>query len=270
MTSPADPDAPAALLALAVPAAAEVAARLEASLDGPPVAMTSKSTPTDLVTELDRWAESRLREVLLGARPDDGFEGEEGEPVRGTSGVTWCVDPIDGTVNFVHGLPGFCVSIAALVDDRAVAGVVHSPLHRDVFTATVGGGAARNGRPIRCSAPAALDRSVIGTGFGYDPVRRTRQAEVVARAIGSIADIRRAGAAAMDLCSVGAGRLDGYWEVGLNRWDLAAGALIATEAGARVEGLDGAPPDQRLVVAAPPEIFDALAALVVTAGATDL
>lgn len=255
---------------LAVPIAAEVADRLVDALagDGPKIA--TKSTPTDLVTELDTWAEAHIATALLGARPDDGFEGEEGQVRSGTSGVTWCVDPIDGTVNFVHGLPGFCVSIAALVDGQAAAGVVHSPLQRDVFCATIGGGASRNGRPIRCSAPPDLARSVIATGFGYDPARRVRQAEALARLIGSIADIRRGGAAAVDLCSVACGRLDGYWEVGLNPWDHAAAGLIAAEAGARLEGLNGAAPGKELVVAAPPGIFDALAELLVLAGAADV
>ncbi len=261
---------PGELLALAVPVAAAVATNLAAALDGDGPRVTTKSTPTDLVTELDTWAESFIAAQLLAARPDDGFEGEEGQGRPGTSGVTWCVDPIDGTVNFVHGLPGFCVSIAAMVDGRAVAGVVHSPLHHDVFTATIGGGAARNGRSIECSSPVDLARSVIGTGFAYDPARRVRQAEVLARVIGSLADIRRGGAAAVDLCSVACGRLDGYWEVGLNPWDHAAAGLIATEAGARVEGIAGAPADSRLVIAAAPAVFDALAEGLDQARATDV
>lgn len=261
------PADPAELLALARPLAESVAATLEAALEGDGPAVRSKSTPTDLVTELDTWAEAHLVEQLLAARPHDAVQGEEGADHPGTSGVTWCIDPIDGTVNFVHGLPGFCVSIAAQVDGRSVAGVVASPLHRDVFTATLGGGAHRNDRPIRCASPASVARSVVGTGFGYDPDRRRRQAEVLTRVIPRIADIRRGGAAAVDLCSVACGRLDGYWEVGLNPWDHAAGGLIAGEAGARVAGLDGAPASERFVLAAPEEIWDDLAALLREAGA---
>jgi myo-inositol-1(or 4)-monophosphatase len=246
------------LVSLARPVAEEVAARLLAVIeDGGPVVDT-KSTVTDLVTDLDRWAEAHIADRLLTVRPDDGMLGEEGASIEGTSGITWCVDPIDGTVNFVHGIPGFCVSIAAQVDGASVAGVVVSPLHRDVFTATRGGGAFRNDRPIRCAAPSSLARSVVGTGFGYDPDRRRRQASVLARVLPEIADIRRGGAAAIDLCWVACGRLDGYWEVGLNPWDHAAGGLIAAEAGARVEGPDGGAPSDRFIVAAPPATFDGL------------
>jgi myo-inositol-1(or 4)-monophosphatase len=258
---------PAALLAIAEPIAREVAERLRASLAGDGPAISTKSTATDLVTELDTWAEAHIARRLLEARPHDGVAGEEGADVVGTSGVQWSVDPIDGTVNFVHRLPGFCVSIAAEVDGEVVAGVVASPLHHEVFAAAQGRGATCNGEPIRCAEPASLDRSVIGTGFGYDPVRRRHQAEVVARVIDRIADVRRFGAAALDLCFVAAGRLDGYWEVGLNRWDHAAGALIAREAGALVSGLDGDRPDERFIVAAAPAVHDQLRALLLEAGA---
>jgi myo-inositol-1(or 4)-monophosphatase len=252
------------LLALARPIGEEVAAELVRALEGDrrATAVSSKSTGTDLVTEMDRWAERHLTEQLLAARPHDAIVGEEGADVVGSSGITWCLDPIDGTVNYVHGMPGFCVSIAAQVAGEhgleTVAAVVVSPLHHDVFTATRGGGAFRNDRPIRCATPPSLARSVIGTGFGYDPARRRRQAEVVARVIPRVADIRRSGAAALDLCWVGCGRLDGYWEVGLNPWDHAAASLVATEAGARCEGLVGAPPSSAFVLAAPPPVFGAL------------
>lgn len=270
MTVPDLPADPVALLDLARPLAQEVAAHLVAGLDRPGPQVTAKSTPTDLVTELDTWAERHITERLLAVRPHDGVEGEEGAALAGTSGITWCVDPIDGTVNFVHGLPGFCVSIAAQVDGRSIAGVVVSPLHHDTFEATLGGGATRNARAIRCSTPESVARSVVGTGFGYDPVRRRRQAEVLVRVIDRIADIRRGGAAAVDLCSVACGRLDGYWEVGLNAWDHAAGGLIATEAGARCEGLGGAVASERFILAAPPATFDALAELLEAAGAADI
>jgi myo-inositol-1(or 4)-monophosphatase len=258
---------PAGLLAIAEPVAREVAEHLRTSLAGAGPTISTKSTPTDLVTDLDVWAERRIVEHLRAARPDDGIEGEEGASIDGTSGVTWSIDPIDGTVNFVHGLPGFNVSIAALVDDDAVAGVVASPLTHEVFTAVRGEGARCNDRPIRCATPGSLGRAIVATGFAYDPDRRTRQAEVVARTIGSIADIRRFGAAATDLCWVGAGRTDAYWEVGLNRWDLSAGGLVASEAGARVGDLDGGPPSGRFVLAAAPTIWDELADVLRSAGA---
>src|SRR5699024_2816022 len=153
--------------------------------------------------------------------------------------------------NFVHGLPGFCVSIAARDEAGPLIGVVYSPLHRDLFGASRGGGAQLNRVPIRCSRPESLDRAIIGTGFAYGPERRRRQAAVLADVIGEIADIRRVGAAALDLCSVACGRLDGFWEVGLNPWDHAAGALIATEAGAMVRIID-TPPRPSYTVAASP------------------
>lgn len=263
------PADPVELLAVARPVAEEVAARLQASL-GNELRISSKSTATDLVTEMDQWAERHITEALLAARPDDSVLGEEGVDHVGTSGVSWSVDPIDGTINFVHGLPGFCVSIAAVVDGRSVAGVVASPLHREVFTATVSGGAFLNDEPITCATPESVARSVVGTGFGYDPERRRRQAEVLARVMHQIADVRRFGAAAMDLCWVACGRLDAYWEVGLNPWDLAAGSLIATEAGARCEGFDGAQPDHHGTICAPKHTFDAFAAILQKADAADV
>ncbi|MCB0987130.1 MAG: inositol monophosphatase [Microthrixaceae bacterium] len=265
---------PRSLLALARPVAEEVAAELVRALDGDAraAAVSSKSTGTDLVTEMDRWAELHITERLLAARPTDSIVGEEGADVTGTSDITWCIDPIDGTVNFVHAMPGFCVSIAAQTRDAGgelvtVAAVVASPLHGDVFTAVRGGGAFRNDRVLRCASPVSLARSVVGTGFGYDPARRARQAEVVAQIIGEVADIRRSGAAALDLCWVACGRLDGYWEVGLNPWDHAAASLITSEAGARCEGLRGAAPSSDFVLAAPAEVFEELHDLLLAANA---
>lgn len=264
------PADPVELLAVARPIAEEVAARLEEAIDRDGPVVTSKSTSTDLVTELDTWAEAHITERILAVRPGDGVIGEEGVDHAGTTGITWSIDPIDGTVNFVHGIPGFCVSIAATVEDRSIAGVVASPLHREVFTASLGGGAFRNDQPIHCATPASVARSVVATGFGYDPGRRRRQAEVVARVISHIADIRRFGAAAVDLCWVACGRVDAYWEVGLNPWDLAAGSLIATESGARCEGFEGGHPDERGTICAPLATFDELAAILGSAGAADV
>ena len=268
------PPDPSDLLAIARPIAEEVAARLEESTRGEGPAVSTKSTITDLVTELDTWAEAHIVGRLLDARPDDGVFGEEGADLAGTSGVTWSIDPIDGTVNFVHGIPGFCVSIAAVLDGRSIAGVVAVPLHHEVFTATLGGGAqvTREGvsRPIRCASPVSLSRSVVATGFGYDPERRRRQAEVLTRVIPQIADIRRFGAAAVDLCWVACGRVDGYWEVGLNPWDHAAGALVATEAGAVVGGLADGPPNASFTFASAPEIAEELRAVLVVARADEV
>lgn len=257
------------LLALAETIAREVGDHLVQSLAGPGPTITAKSTATDLVTDLDRWAEAHITDRIQRVRPADTIIGEEGASVAGTSGITWCIDPIDGTVNFVHGLAGFCVSIAASDEDGPLLGVVHSPLHRNLFSAIRGRGARLDDEPIRCSTPPSLARSVIGTGFGYAPERRRRQAEVLTRVIGEIADIRRIGAAALDLCLVACGRLDGYWEIGLNPWDHAAGALIAHEAGAivRIEDAAGRP---SYVVAASPTIWDDFDRLLTGAGATDV
>ena len=257
------------LLAVARPLAESVGRRLVESLASARTIGT-KSTSTDLVTEMDTWAEQRLTEGLLAARPDDGILGEEGADIAGTSGVVWSIDPIDGTVNFVHGMPGFNVSMGARVDGETVAAVVVSPLHGDTFTATLGGGAARNDEPIRCSALTDLRRAVVGTGFGYDPARRRRQADVLAAVIPQVADVRRFGAAALDLCWVACGRLDAYWEVGLNDWDHAAGALIATEAGAICTDLDGGPVTVAFTLAAPPALVEPLRSVLQAADAASV
>lgn len=255
------------LLRLAETVAREVGDHLVRALEGPGLQIASKTTATDLVTDLDRWAEAHITDRILGARGDDSLLGEEGASVEGSSGITWCIDPVDGTVNLVHGLPGFCVSIAASDHEGPLLGVVYSPLHDDLFDAVRSGGARRNGVPIRCSSPASLERSVIGTGFGYDADLRRRQVAVLAEVIGEIADIRRIGAAALDLCSVACGRLDGYWEIGLSPWDHAAGALIATEAGARVRIVED-PGHLSYTVAASPAIWDRFDQLLDRAGAS--
>jgi len=257
------------LLAVARPLAESVGQHLVAALASVRTIAT-KSTSTDLVTEMDTWAERTLVAGLLAARPADGIMGEEGADIAGTSGVVWSIDPIDGTVNFVHGMPGFNVSMGARVDGETVAAVVVSPLHGDTFTATLGGGAARNDEPIQCSALTDLRRAVVGTGFGYDPARRRRQADVLAAVIPQVADVRRVGAAALDLCWVACGRLDAYWEVGLNDWDHAAGALIATEAGAICTDLDGGPVTVAFAMAAPPALAGPLRSVLHAADAASV
>ncbi|HEY4377944.1 MAG TPA: inositol monophosphatase family protein [Acidimicrobiales bacterium] len=251
---------PAELLAVARPLAEEAGRQLLEALAGERT-ISTKTTGTDLVTEMDAWAEEFVTAGLLAARPDDSVRGEEGADHRGTSDVTWWVDPIDGTVNYVHGLPGFNVSIAADVDGETMAGVVVSPLHHDVFWAGRGMGAFRNDERISASATTEVSKAVVGTGFSYESERRRRQAEIVAAVIGDIADIRRDGAAAIDLCWVACGRLDAFWETGLNRWDHAAGVLIASEAGAICTDLDGGPVSQAFALAAPPALHPGLQAL---------
>lgn len=229
--------------------------------------METKSSLTDVVTEMDRAVERSIVDAILAARPHDAIEGEENAARPGTSGVRWHVDPIDGTVNYVHGIPGFCVSIAAEQHGRLVAGVVVSPLHREVFTALLGDGARCNDAPIHCSTQTRLSLALVGTGFSYQAERRRRQAEVLSRVLPELADIRRAGSAALDLCWVACGRYDGYYEPGLGTWDYAAGALIAAESGATVGDLAGGPPSSAFVVAAPSALFGPLRDLLVSSGA---
>lgn len=240
---------------------------LQRTREGVEVAAT-KSTPIDIVTQADRDAEQLIRSLLAEARPDDGFLGEESGATIGTSGLTWVVDPIDGTVNYLYGLPAWAVSVAVVEGDpdpatwRALAGCVVNPSTQEVFSATAGGGARLGDRSIAVNAGVALDRALIGTGFGYDLDARGSQIDVVSAVLRRARDVRRIGSAALDLCNVAAGRFDAYYEWGLNPWDHAAGALVAREAGAAVLGRDGAPGGRDLMVVAAPELADALLALV--------
>jgi myo-inositol-1(or 4)-monophosphatase len=254
------------LLAEAV--AREAGALLHDGLDAVRLDVGTKSSLTDMVTEMDRAAEALIVERLLGIRPDDGMLGEEGTDEPGTSGIRWVVDPLDGTTNYLYGLPGFNVSIAAEHDGVAVAGVVFDVVRGELFSATLGGGATRDGSAIHASDAAALPAALIGTGFSYDSDRRRKQAAVLVEVLPHVRDIRRSGAAAIDLCSVACGRLDGFYEKGLAPWDLAAGGLIAAEAGAVVQPIGGGRPNGS-VVAAAPAIAAALHELVQRAGAAD-
>jgi myo-inositol-1(or 4)-monophosphatase len=268
------------LLGLAVRVAREAAAtarrmRAEAITD-----VETKSTDTDVVTAADRAVERQVVEALRAARPGDSVLGEEyGDSASteaetgdgpGDGAVRWVLDPIDGTVNYLYGLPQYAVSLAAEIDGEAVAGVVINAATGDEWTATRGGGAWRDGHRLHPSVRTRLEQSLVGTGFGYDAKRRAHQGAVVAQLITRVRDIRRFGAAALDLCAVAEGTLDAYYEKGLNPWDHAAGGLIATEAGATVAGLRGARPGLAMVVAAPPAIFgplhDALVELDADAG----
>ena len=234
---------PAELLAIAVRIAREAAAtarrmRAEAITD-----VQTKSTDTDVVTAADRAVERQVVEALRRERPGDGVLGEEYGDTAGTApaGVRWILDPIDGTVNYLYGLPQYAVSLAAEVDGEVVAGVVRNAATDDEWTATRGGGAWRGGRRLTGSVRTTLDQALVATGFGYDAARRAHQGAVLAGLITRVRDIRRFGAAALDLCMAAEGTVDAYFEKGLNPWDYAAGGLVAAEAGLRVSGLDGAP-----------------------------
>lgn len=208
-----------------------------------------------MVTEMDRAAEELITRRLLEARPDDAVVGEEGAAESGTSGVTWVVDPLDGTTNYLYRIPAFAVSIAAERDGQAVAGAVFNPVLHEMYAAARGEGATLNGAFLTLGDAPSLSSALVSTGFGYDPGRRTEQARVVSALIGSVRDIRRFGSAALDLCAVAAGRCDVYFEEGTQRWDHAAGALIASEAGASVVA------DTEMTVAAHPALFDEFRAL---------
>ena len=255
-------DNPEHLLGLARAVALEAADLVCRARRSGPVAATTKSTVTDMVTEYDRASERLIVDRLLAARPDDGILGEEGADTAGSSGIRWLIDPIDGTTNYLYGLPGYAVSIAAHDQDGGLVGVVAVPTTDELFAGLRGGGATCNGQPIRCSDRRDLATSLVATGFSYDPDRRRQHAERIARLIDKVRDIRRLGAAAVDLCSVASGRVDAYVEQHLQPWDLAAGAIIATEAGCRLGSLDGGPITPESTLAATPAIFDALVELI--------
>jgi myo-inositol-1(or 4)-monophosphatase len=223
--------------------------------------VATKSTATDLVTVLDRRAEDAIVAELARLRPSDAVVGEEGADHEGTSGVSWFVDPIDGTTNFVYGVPQWATSVAAADADGTVAGAVYIPVMGELFAAGRGRGATLNGESISCSGITDIALALVATGFSYQAANRRRQAAVVEQMIGSVRDIRRIGSAAIDLCYAACGRVDAYYEAGLSPWDIAAGELIAREAGCRTGDFAGGPPVSDHVVASAPAIFDDLVQL---------
>jgi len=248
---------PAPLLELATDLARRAGA-LALSMHSGLAGHDTKSTPTDVVTEADRACEQLLVDGIRAARPDDGVLGEEGASSDGTSGVRWVVDPIDGTVNYLYGLPQWAVSIGVEVDGAVLVGVVFDAAKDELWTAVRGQGALLDGRPLRCSAASDLSQTLVATGFHYDVRRRSVQAHNLARVLPVVRDIRRLGAGSLDLCAVAAGRVDAYYEQGLNPWDMAAGLLIAEEAGARTGDLRGGAPGFGMVVASAPAVYDPL------------
>lgn len=219
------------LLKLAEEIGAQAAALL---MKRPPAfEISSKSTAIDIASQMDIAAEKFIVDAILTARPDDGIIGEEGTERASKSGITWVIDPLDGTVNYVYGLPGWNVSIAAKDSDGPIVGVVTAPTINSTWWATRGGGAFYNGRKISCNEPINLDRALISTGFQYDLANRISQLEDLAKIVPIARDVRRNGAAAVDFCHVAMGAIDGFYESGLKEWDWAAGSLIALEAGAK-------------------------------------
>ena len=233
----------------------------------------TKSSVTDVVTVMDQRSEELARALLTARRPGDAILGEEGAAVEGTTGITWLVDPIDGTVNYLYGIEAYAVSVAAVVGDPSVeggwapvAGAVYQPATNELYLARSGGGArlvAGDGdvAELRALLPDDLAACLVGTGFGYRIDERVRQGAEVARVLPRVRDIRRHGSAALDLCSVARGRLDAYYERCLNPWDLAAGWLVAQEAGAVVRGADGGRPDRNLTLAGSAAAVAALSAI---------
>ena len=269
---PRTPSTPAgfeALHDLAVAVAEEAGALLLAHLHGDRT-VDSKTSPTDAVTEMDRASEALIVQRLLAARPDDGLLGEEGASREGTSGVRWVIDPIDGTVNYLYRRAAFCVSIAAEVDGRPVAGAIVDPQQAETFHAWLGGGAWLNDTRIHTSDVATLDRALVGTGFDYMAEHRRRQGAMLAEIVDTVRDIRRTGSAALDMCGVACGRLDAYYERGPHWWDAAAGSLIVQEAGGVAEALhppvlpEGAWATDTWIAAAP-GVADAFRSLIVEA-----
>ncbi|MEV8535395.1 inositol monophosphatase family protein [Streptomyces sp. NPDC051211] len=255
------------LLELALEAARRAGELLR---DGRPADLgvaATKTSSIDVVTEMDIAAEKLITGFLAEHRPQDGLLGEEGSDTEGTSGVRWVVDPLDGTVNYLYGLPAWSVSIAAEYRGETVAGVVAAPLRGETYHAVAGRGAWLDGVRLACRPAAPLDQALLATGFGYLQERRAHQADVAQAIIPRVRDIRRGGSAAIDLCDVACGRLDGYYERGLNPWDLAAGELIAREAGALTGGRPGEPASGELAIAATPAVFGALQPLLEDAGA---
>jgi myo-inositol-1(or 4)-monophosphatase len=264
---------PGELLALAVAIARE-AGELLAGRRTPPKVVETKTSPTDVVTEMDQAAERLIRSRILAERPEDAILGEEGGQTGGDAPVRWIVDPLDGTVNYLYGLPDWAVSIAAELDGEVVAGAVCAPRRDSLYGAVRGGGAwhsaltgsrnsisnkfpqiAADREPLACTAEVSLSGALIATGFGYERARRAVQGQVLSAVLPRVRDIRRNGACSVDLCSLAAGNVDGYYERGVQYWDIAAGTLIAREAGAVVGGLAGKPAGSSMTIGAGPTLF---------------
>jgi myo-inositol-1(or 4)-monophosphatase len=246
------------LLAVAVAAARAAGEVLLERYQRAARGVATKSTPTDLVSEADLVAERTIRDVLAAQRPEDSIVGEEGGDVRGSTGLRWFVDPLDGTVNYLFGIPQWCVSVAC----EGEVGAILDPIRGELFTVRVGEAALLDGQPLRGSDRSELATAMVATGFGYDAHVRAAQAEVVARLLPQVRDIRRLGSAALDLAWLAAGRYDAYYEYGLNAWDWAAGEMLCAAAGLQTRHLDPLPGTGAGLLVAPAALIDALEAIV--------
>ena len=253
------PAAPAALEHVAARVAAAAAQSIRHRL-GRTQTVETKSSPTDVVTAADVEVETFIRAELLAATRGAAIRGEERAPVTGTTSIGWVVDPIDGTVNFLYDLPVMSVSIAATIDGEVVAGAVADVLRGEIFSGSAGTGVRRDGVPVAPSEETNLSDALVATGFSYTSEVRHREGAIVARVLPAARDIRCFGSAALHLCWVACGRLEAFYQSGLKEWDVAAGAFLAREAGARVEL--GSEANGGLVLAAVPAVFTPLRRLV--------
>lgn len=244
---------------LAVSLANQAAELLMKNLGSSHQSVSTKSSPTDMVSAVDRASERLIAQAIRSARPRDAILGEEGTNQPGVSGVRWVIDPLDGTTNYLYSFPGFSVSIAVILGDRSEIGVVVDPSRDETFIARRGQGSTCNGNPIRVNTRSDLGEALVATGFGYDPARREEQGIVLSHLLPAVRDIRRVGSCAIDLCWVACGRLDAYFERGPQPWDHAAGLLIAEEAGARTAWTEVGAPGGDLIMAGSPGLFEALA-----------
>jgi myo-inositol-1(or 4)-monophosphatase len=225
--------------------------------------ITTKSSQVDIVTAADKAAEAFITTQVERHRPNDAIVGEEGANKEGNTGLTWFIDPIDGTTNFYYGLPGWVVSIAVGDSEGIGAAAVFDPVSNEMYSAHRKGGATLNNEPLQVRATTeVLAHALVGTGFSYLAEQRQQQAELLVELLPQVRDIRRLGSAAKDLCMVARGAYDAYFEAGLNQWDLAAGWLIAREAGARVEFLTPPEDERPLLLGSAPQLFDQLAAII--------
>ena len=251
------------LLEMAMVAATQASEILLDYFEAPVQGLDTKSTPTDLVSDADRAAEKFISDFIRHERPEDGVLGEEGAGRPSKSGLTWVVDPLDGTVNFLFNIPVWCVSIAIEDADGALVGVIYDPNKEELFAAERGEGATLNGEEIHVAERDDLSRALIGTGFSYDADARAHQATLLAKVLPRVRDVRRAGSAAIDLATLACGRFDGFYEAPMEPWDKAAGVLIVREAGGVVSELPAPNGLSPGVVAAGPGLHDALRDLVV-------
>ena len=250
------------LLAIAESTARAAGATLLERFHGPALGVTTKSSATDPVSDADRAAEETILKALEGARPQDGVLSEEGGGSGSRSGLRWVIDPLDGTVNFLFGIPHWCVSIAVEDEEGWLAAVVYDPNRDEMFGARRGGGATLNRGRLRFGDKSDIGQALVGTGFSYDSEARALQAQVIVRLLPRVRDIRRAGSAALDLAWCAAGRLDGFFEAEMHVWDRAAGELIVAEAGGVTTPLEPPSGNGLGVIASNPELHEELCTLV--------